>query len=75
MGVYFIGSYVVGDSDTYGKAGLLLAGVLVAATPDLPWWLRLAGAVMAVVGLVLVVGVVVRLRRSAAGARGSASAS
>ena len=62
IGLYFVGGYVFADSDRYGQVGMLLAGLLLALTPDLPWWLRVTGALMAVVGLFLTVRAIAPFR-------------
>lgn len=60
-GGFFIAAYVFPDSDRFIMS---LAGLILALAPDVPGWLRVAGALMAAVGLSLMVGAIVHSRLS-----------
>lgn len=63
-GAFFIGAYVFPDS---GRFMMPLVGLILVVAPDVPGWLRVAGALMAVVGLSLIVGAIARSRLSRRG--------
>lgn len=60
-GGFFIAAYVFPDAD---RLMMSVAGLILVLAPDVPGWLRVAGALMAVVGLSLIVGAAVRSRTS-----------
>jgi hypothetical protein len=64
MGVFFIGQYVFADSDVYAYVSGAVGGLVLALMPDVWPWLRVVGALIAVVGLFLMARATVRFARS-----------
>jgi hydrogenase/urease accessory protein HupE len=59
IGGFFIGAYLFPDAD---RILMSAAGLILVVAPDVPGWLRVVGALMAVVGLSLIVGAIARSR-------------
>ena len=64
MGVFFIGQYLFADSDVYAYVSGAVGGLVLALMPDVWPWLRVVGALIAVVGLFLMARATVRFARS-----------
>lgn len=64
MGVFFTGQYVFADSDVYAYISGSAGGLFLTLAPDVPSWLRVIGALIAVVGLFLMARAIVRFARS-----------